>query len=167
MDIKEIVDSKGSRAAAVAAAAAVNGTGQAQDLQLFQSMSRSNSLPMSETASDRGNSPHGSEQSRYSASRIGQLGGMTGAPSNAYFPPGQVSMLQQPFRQDQNSNAIALQQDDGGLHQTPGDGSSTKAFPCSTCGKGFARRSDLARHGKCKLIQSSHSLLNSSCRTDT
>lgn len=29
----------------------------------------------------------------------------------------------------------------------PGGGEAVKAFACGTCGKGFARRSDLARHG--------------------
>jgi len=29
---------------------------------------------------------------------------------------------------------------------------SSKSFPCSVCTKGFARRSDLARHGKCRII---------------
>ena len=32
--------------------------------------------------------------------------------------------------------------------QRNGSNGSVKAFACTTCGKGFARRSDLARHGK-------------------
>lgn len=32
--------------------------------------------------------------------------------------------------------------------QQPAPQPPVKAYPCSTCGKGFARRSDLARHGK-------------------
>lgn len=33
-----------------------------------------------------------------------------------------------------------------------GAGDAVKAFACGTCGKGFARRSDLARHGSFVLI---------------
>ena len=36
---------------------------------------------------------------------------------------------------------------------------AVKAFACSTCGKGFARRSDLARHGK-KITHSSTTILS-------
>ena len=36
----------------------------------------------------------------------------------------------------------------GGSNQRHGSNGSVKAFACTTCGKGFARRSDLARHGK-------------------
>ena len=34
-----------------------------------------------------------------------------------------------------------------GSRSASGDSGPPKAFACSTCGKGFARRSDLARHG--------------------
>ncbi|KAL8710440.1 MAG: hypothetical protein Q9220_005041 [cf. Caloplaca sp. 1 TL-2023] len=33
-----------------------------------------------------------------------------------------------------------------------GGGEAVKAFACGTCGKGFARRSDLARHGQWKIF---------------
>lgn len=32
--------------------------------------------------------------------------------------------------------------------QRQGNNGGVKAFACTTCGKGFARRSDLARHGR-------------------
>lgn len=56
-----------------------------------------------------------------------------------------------------NNGYIAPQQDGAhqqdnmggtGNAQRQGSNPSVKAFACTTCGKGFARRSDLARHGK-------------------
>ena len=62
------------------------------------------------------------------------------APSDQQYQQAQLGAVQQPLPQDQSSL----------------DGTTTvrsanplpKAFACSTCSKGFARRSDLARHGK-------------------
>lgn len=154
MDIKQIVNSKGPKgAAAAAAAAAANGV--AQDMHLLHSISQANGFPMSETGSERGNSPHDSEHSRYSAPRlVGQMNGMNGAPNMRYPSPtvmqNPLPMLQQPYRPENAFDNAAMQQDGnrGPVRQGPGDGVVQKAFPCSTCGKGFARRSDLARHGK-------------------
>lgn len=55
---------------------------------------------------------------------------------NGYISPQQDGIHQQDSR-DATSNT-----------QRQGSNSSVKAFACTTCGKGFARRSDLARHGK-------------------
>lgn len=165
MDIKEIVNSKGVKGAAAAAAASASG--QAQDLHLLQSISQANSLRMSDTGSDRGTSPHGSEHSQYSTPRMG-MSGMNGAPTGMRYPSpptmqGSMPMMQQPYRPDvtfDNGMMPTQQQqqqqqpqpqpplDNTTRQRQPGDPTVTKAFPCSTCGKGFARRSDLARHGE-------------------
>lgn len=148
MDIKEIVNSKGSKGAAAAAAAA---HGAGQDLHLLQSISQANNFSMSETGSERGNSPHDSEHSRYSAPRL--LNGMGGTPGDMRYPSpsamqNSLPMTQQPYRIDNGFNGGMVQQNNSQIvRQTPNDGTTQKAFPCSTCGKGFARRSDLARHG--------------------
>jgi uncharacterized Zn-finger protein len=149
MDIKEIVNSKGPKGAAAAAAAAA-ANGAAQDLHLLHSISQANGIPMSDTGSERGNSPHDSEQSRYSGPRFGQLNGMNGGPNAMRYPSptamqNPLPMLQQPFRPENGFDNSMMQQENnrGGRQSAEG-----KAFPCSTCGKGFARRSDLARHGK-------------------
>jgi Zinc finger, C2H2 type len=163
MDIKEIVNSKGPKGAAAAAAAAA-ANGAAQDLHLLHSISQANSIPMSDTGSERGGSPHDSEHSRYSGLRFGQLNGMNGGMNgghNAMRYPSPTAMqnalpmLQQPFRPENGFDNSMMQQENnrGGRQSAEG-----KAFPCSTCGKGFARRSDLARHGKsflsaCAFVQ--------------
>ncbi|KIN04947.1 hypothetical protein OIDMADRAFT_50778 [Oidiodendron maius Zn] len=149
MDIKQIVNSKGSKGAAAAVAGANDA---AQDLHLLHSISHANNFPLSEAGSERGTSPHGSEHSRYSTPRlVGQMNGMNGAPNMRYPSPtamqNPLPMLQQPYRPDNGYDNSVLQQDgiDAG-RQLAGDNVPQKAFPCSTCGKGFARRSDLARH---------------------
>lgn len=148
MDIKQIVNSKGSKGAAVVANDA------AQDLHLLHSISHANNFPLSENGSERGTSPHGSEHSRYSTPRlVGQMNGMNGAPNMRYPSPAAMQnplpMLQQPYRSENGYENGGMQQDHIGEHgRQPVDNMPQKAFPCSTCGKGFARRSDLARHGK-------------------
>src|ERR1700710_2921405 len=130
MDIKQIVNSKGSKGAAAAAAAA---NGAAQDFHLLHSISQSNSFPMSETGSDRGNSPHDSEHSRYSAPRL--LNGMNGTQNNMRYPSptamqNPLPMLQQPYRTENGFDSSMIQQDSnrGIGQQPPGYGTAQKAF---------------------------------------
>lgn len=151
MDIKQIVNSKGVKGAAAAAAA----NGVPQDLHLLQSISQANGYQMSEHGSERGNSPHDSENSRYSAPRL-MNGGMNGAQTMRYPSPTAMQnplpmMGQQQFQQGGPYDNSMMQQENHNPNpprQTAVDGQAPKAFPCSTCGKGFARRSDLARHGE-------------------
>lgn len=103
---------------------------------------------------DRQNSPHGSEQSRYSG------------PMNASYPS-PTAMAATPLPPVPNANMAPapmvpheMQQNLGmppaGYQQAqPPAQPPAKQFPCSTCGKPFARRSDLARHGRCIRVVSS------------
>jgi hypothetical protein len=151
MDIKQIVNSKGGKVAAAAAAAA---NGAAQDLQLLHSIQQANNMaPMSDAGSERGNSPHDSERSHYSGSRYGPpMTGMNGTPSVMRYPSptamqNPMPMMQQPYQSNPGfENPMMQPEPPRPARQTVGDG-APKAFPCSSCGKGFARRSDLARHG--------------------
>jgi hypothetical protein len=137
----------------------------------------------SETGSERGVSPHPSDSSRYSSQQPQQQ-----LPSYPSIPQQHMnglrypspSQMQAPMPMLNNSNyipnppehAYAQQQqlpDAQGQHQHNGgrpasDTGPPKAFACSTCGKGFARRSDLARHGK-ELGPEHQKQCTDTCRT--
>ena len=132
-----------------------------------------NSRIKSETGSDRGVSPHTSDQSsryssqtpqniayqqmanqltngmRYPSPQLPQQNNMTPMIQHSYHP---TATPDQGYQQQASLGAVQTpvstdhSQIDGGRAST-GSSGLPKAFACSTCSKGFARRSDLARHG--------------------
>ncbi|KFY84711.1 hypothetical protein V500_09059 [Pseudogymnoascus sp. VKM F-4518 (FW-2643)] len=148
MDITNILNTKGGAAAAAAAA----GNSPSDHTFHQQLMHAAGGQANSETASERGGSPHGSEHSsRYSGPP--SMGHMNGMGNGMRYPS--PSAMQSPlpmqagFRPDGFDGSAPQHQEiprsTGRL--PPGHGvTQQKAFPCSVCQKGFARRSDLARH---------------------
>ena len=107
--------------------------------------------PHPQLSLDRADSPHGSEHSRYSAHAMNGM--------EAPRPYGSPASMQHPMHLgDPNlppssmvlpgmpHNMAALQP--GLSFKAEAAQPPPKAYPCSTCKKAFARRSDLARHGK-------------------
>ena len=126
----------------------LNNKSGSQVVQNFNSdLSQQHILP-SQLAFGRPDSPHGSEQSRYSG------------PMNTSYPSptamGGTSIAPMPNMGPASMSLPSLPPAvlaPHGMHTGPYKAPDApqpppKAYPCSTCGKGFARRSDLARHGK-------------------
>jgi hypothetical protein len=121
----------------------------------------------SETNSERGASPHTSD-SRYAPQPQQQVqypsmtngyphemrypspsAGQMGVPNQMlpYNPNAQAEQGYPPPQQQQQQQQQQLPQAPPQANGRTADTGPPKAFACSTCGKGFARRSDLARHG--------------------
>ena len=103
---------------------------------------------------DRAGSPHGSEHSRYSGPMHISYPSPTamGAPlplpqmANASLGAVSMGLPLPPPSVIPGMNHPSAYNPPKAPHQPP------KAYPCSTCGKRFARRSDLARHGKFEAV---------------
>lgn len=118
---------------------------------------------------DRPNSPHGSEHSRYSGpmntsypsptamgAQLAQVPSANMGPSLPSLPPN-MGHNTPPPGMSPGPGLPGAGMPGPGQSQPP----APKAYPCSTCGKGFARRSDLARHGMLLLLLSCRSPLTS------
>lgn len=97
---------------------------------------------------DRPNSPHGSEQSRYSGPMNASYPSPTamGVASLPPVPSANMAPAQMMRHPDVPPNLGSGMPPGGYKPVETGTQPPPKAFPCSTCGKPFARRSDLARH---------------------
>ncbi len=67
--------------------------------------------------------------------------------TNTYTPQGLGIENGYPSQQHQGDRSHELEQNHE-MDRPAGNGETVKAFACTNCKKGFARRSDLARHGK-------------------
>lgn len=144
MDLPNILNNRGP----VTAAAVVGD----QSLQQYADLS---GRPTSDTGSDRGMSPHGSDPpSRYPSRTGPYLPAMSMPTAAPHLQQQFTAMVSNPYPTPTESidNGFARAQNDEQLIRSSALGaegaSQTKSFACSTCRKGFARRSDLARHGK-------------------
>ncbi|GAB7350463.1 hypothetical protein MBLNU459_g1063t1 [Dothideomycetes sp. NU459] len=141
--------------------------------QYSQNLYVPNGRIKSENGSERGISPHNNSDpsSRYSSQAPPSLHaayqqqGINGLPANGMRYPSpnqmhqQMPMIQHSYHPNGPADPTYAQaplnpaqqlpdqqsQQDGG-RSSAGASGLPKAFACSTCGKGFARRSDLARH---------------------
>ena len=103
---------------------------------------------------ERSVSPHVSEQSPYSTSHnmSRAFGSPAGMQASMHLQNPMSNAMHMPNFPDMqgmgNMTGMSMQQM---TQQSPQSQQQIKAYACSSCGKGFARRSDLARHGKSKV----------------
>jgi hypothetical protein len=152
MDITNILNSKAQAQAASA------------EHQLQQQLAAAvhfDSRTSSEMGSEQSGSHMGDNSSRYppphNMHQMGHAGEGNRYPSPTQTPQS-MPMLQNSFNPDgygdgsYMQNGTPLQNEspmqNGSTGKKPKDGSAVKQFACQDCGKAFARRSDLARHGK-------------------
>lgn len=101
---------------------------------------------ISDAGFERGMSPHLSDRGHYGRPSNHLQGlSMSTIPHQEQF-----SMVSNPYPTPTNSIEGGYSHAREDQLPTPVSDSpaQTKAFACSNCGKGFARRSDLARHGQ-------------------
>lgn len=135
MDIGNILNTKGGAAAAAAAAAT--------EAQLRQQLEQAAHMH-APTNSDLGSDQNSGSSHRQHMHQIAHMSNGMNYPSSQHHG---MSMMSNGF-------LPGNLQDDGFHQSTESDTGrqsmegAPKAFACSTCAKGFARRSDLARHGQ-------------------
>lgn len=147
MNITNILNTKNAAASAAAAE-------QQLQQQLAQAV-QFDSRPSSDMGSEQSGSHMGDQSSRYPPlQNMHQMSHM--AEGNRYPSPTQtpqsMPMLQNGFTPDGYADGSYMHKgtplQNGSTGKKSKDGSAVKQFACQNCGKAFARRSDLARHGK-------------------